>query len=87
MEQSRRNLHGAAVLNDAGEHGLACFTCQQAAEMALKGVLESRALDRSGYNLLDLVRQLEGAVTISAELRGALRRLNRLYIRRVTRTP
>lgn len=67
LEQARRNRRGAEALRKAQEYGLACFSCQQAAEMALKAALESRALERAGHNLLDLIRQLEAAsVTVPA---------------------
>jgi len=82
FEQSRRAYQSAGVLHKAGEHYWCCFTCQQAAEMALKAALERRALDRMGHNLLELLSALEGAMQerIPDDVRHAARRLNRLYI-------
>jgi len=58
MEQARRALKTATIPREAGEHYGACFTLQQAAELALKAGLERFGEDHVGHNLPELVASL-----------------------------
>jgi len=82
MEQARRALKTGAILREAGEHYWACFTFQQAAEMALKAGLERFGEDHVGHNLLELVASLRMASRDEPPegVREGARRLNRLYV-------
>lgn len=41
LEQAEEDLRTAEVLAAAGRHYMVCFVCQQAAEKALKGLLDA----------------------------------------------
>src|SRR5262249_33204521 len=63
-----------------GHHAWACFAAQQAAEGALKALLERYRLPVQGHNLLDLLVRLPRTLAPPADLRQACVRLNLLYI-------
>lgn len=61
---------------------MACFSFQQAAEMALKAGLEALGVDHHGHYLPGLLRDLatRRGVALDDTVAGAARRLGRLYI-------
>lgn len=81
FEEAVEELRAARDLRATAHYAWACFTCQQAAEKALKALLErlTRALPL-GHNLNDLISDIEAHQTVPATVRDAGRRLNRLYI-------
>lgn len=54
-----------------------CFTAQQAAEKALKAVLEAKRSRKGGHNLNVLLEEVERFVEVPPGVREACRRLNR----------
>lgn len=65
----------------AGSHwAWCCFTCQQAAEKALKAALEHVRDYQPGHNLNDLRRAVEAHMAVPTTVRDACARLNRYYI-------
>jgi HEPN domain-containing protein len=81
FDEAVEELRAARDLRTTGHYSWACFTCQQAAEKALKALAErlTRALP-TGHNLNDLLSDIEAYQPVSATVRDASRRLNRLYI-------
>ncbi|MEM2934276.1 MAG: HEPN domain-containing protein [Methanocellales archaeon] len=57
-----------------------CFTCQQAAEKALKALGEYFREPQFGHNLNLLIQALEARASIPDAIRLAASRLNRYYI-------
>jgi len=57
-----------------------CFTCQQAAEKALKALGEYFREAQLGHNLNVLIKGLEACISIPEPVRLAASRLNRYYI-------
>jgi HEPN domain-containing protein len=82
MEQARRSFHAGELVEQGSEHFMACFSYQQAAEMALKAGLEALGLDHQGHYLPGLLSTLAARRGTEAPdgVAGAARRLNRLYI-------
>ncbi len=64
-----------------GQHwSWCCFTCQQAAEKAVKGVCEFFRSPQFGHNLNVLLQAVEGYTSVEDAVREACARLNRFYI-------
>lgn len=78
--QAHMELRAATNLQVTGDHAWCCFTCQQAAEKALKAVLEQRGHEHEGHSLNLLLRRLFGEDDPPRELVRACARLSRLYI-------
>ena len=57
-----------------------CFTCQQAAEKALKAVSEQFRSPQFGHNLNLLLEAVETHIPVPESVRVACARLNRYYI-------
>jgi len=57
-----------------------CFTCQQAAEKALKALGEHFRSSLFGHNLNMFLQALEAHISIPEAIRDATARLNRYYI-------
>ncbi len=57
-----------------------CFTCQQAAEKALKAICEHFRTFQFGHNLNMLLQAIESQATLEESMRRACARLNRYYI-------
>lgn len=79
LDQAHRSLRAGDAVRAIGEHALACFHAQQAAEMALKAVLESHGRDHFGHEILSLLERLSDVGDIEP-LRQVARHLSRLYI-------
>ena len=80
LEQARADLRAARDLLKAGHHAWCCFACQQAAEKALKAVLEHLRTPRPGHNLLELLAHISGQLQVPESVRRACVVLNRYYI-------
>lgn len=79
-------LVGARAQQDAGVHQWACFNCEQAAQLAIKGLLHGAGLAPWGHDLLELgTKAREAGFEVPPAVEEALRRLERFYIQ--TRYP
>jgi HEPN domain-containing protein len=65
---------------NAGFHEWACFISQQAAEKALKAVLQSWGAEAWGHAVLQLLAAVEERTEVAETLRNAARLLDRYYI-------
>jgi HEPN domain-containing protein len=79
LAQAEENLAAARDQQRTGHHAWACFAAQQAAEGALKALLERYRLAVPGHNLLDLLARLPADLGAAA-LQQSCVRLNLLYI-------
>jgi HEPN domain-containing protein len=80
LKESQAELAAARDLVAGGHWSWSCFTCQQAAEKAIKAMAEHFRIAQSGHNLNTLLRAIEPQITIPAGLRTSGARLNRYYI-------
>ncbi len=80
LKQAQAEYAAAQSLYEDGHWAWCCFTCQQAAEKALKAVLEHFGDPQTGHNLNYLLQAAEEYVPATEAVRGACLRLNRLYI-------
>ncbi len=79
--QAQHNLASAERDTAAGDFAWACFKAQQAAEMAVKGLLLGLGQPAHGHSVLALVRRLEAlSVTVPGSIKESAQRLDRLYI-------
>jgi HEPN domain-containing protein len=78
--QAEDELAAAGTLLAGGHWFWCCFTCQQAAEKALKSALERLREDRMGHSLPDLCLRLSHHAPVPAAILDASRRLSRHYI-------
>src|SRR5688500_8337850 len=76
-----RALAGARLQADAGLHNWACFAAEQAAQLAVRGLLHGLGRGPWGHDLPQLGQSLADAgVSIPMAVEDALRRLGRHYI-------
>lgn len=80
FREAEAELQAARDLYLHGDWSWCCFTCQQAAEKALKAVGEHFRHYLVGHNLNLLVQALENYLAVPEEVRRACIRLNRYYI-------
>ena len=80
MEQSSILLHQAKWLRKGEFYPGSCFNSQQAAEMALKALLQSRHVDAWGHMLTKLLAMMPEGTTVPDEVHAAAAALDRLYI-------
>lgn len=73
-------LRGAGLHADAGLHNWACFGAEQAAQLAVKGMLHGLGRGPWGHDLVYLAEQLAQVVEIPEDVLDACRRLSRHYI-------
>lgn len=85
LEQAKGELKAAEDLHASGDYAWCCFASQQAAEKALKAVLEHYRSPTAGHNLLALVEEIAGFTSVPESIRNASLVLNRYYI--ATRYP
>lgn len=79
--EADRALHGARLQAREGLHNWACFAAEQAAQLAVKGLLHGIGRGAWGHDLVYLGEMLgDGGITVSSEVGGRLRRLGRHYI-------
>jgi HEPN domain-containing protein len=79
LAQAELTLDVTRHLRQAGDHAWACFTAQQAAEFALKALLESRLVAAWGHDLDELLAKSSQPAE-SCALAVACSRLNKHYI-------
>lgn len=81
-----RALAGARAQRAAGLDNWCCFLAEQAAQLAVKGLLHGLGAGPRGHDLVALATRLrEEGVEVDEEVSQALRRLGRFYI--ATRYP
>jgi HEPN domain-containing protein len=74
-------LRSAAIQADAGLHNWACFAAEQAAQLAMKGLLHGLGRGPWGHDLVALGEMArEAGVGVVSEVAYALNRLGRHYI-------
>lgn len=80
-EDAGRALAASRALAGNGHHNWACFTAEQAAQLALKGLLHGIGRGERGHGLPRLARAIGAqGVSIPDEVTAGLRRLAREYI-------
>ncbi|MCS7235148.1 MAG: HEPN domain-containing protein [Armatimonadota bacterium] len=80
MREAEAELAAARTLYEAGHWAWCCFTCQQAAERALKAVCEHLRTPQTGHNLNLLLQAVADHVPIPDVVREGCARLNRHYV-------
>ena len=80
MEQAKGEFKAAEDLYATRNYAWCCFTCHQAAEKALKAVLENFGSPTVDYNLMALILEVSKFIQVSKEIEDACRILNRYYI-------
>ena len=79
--EADRALHGARVQSEAGLDNWACFAAEQAAQLALKGLLHGLGLAPWGHDLVKLVEMCRQAdLAMPSDLRDRMITLARHYI-------
>ena len=80
-EEADRALRGAILQADAGLHNWGCFGAEQAAQLAVKGLLHGLGRGPWGHDLVRLGEMLrESGLAVPPEIGDRLRRLGRHYI-------
>ncbi|MCL6557381.1 MAG: HEPN domain-containing protein [Firmicutes bacterium] len=80
LNQAQRDLDSAAVMMQNGIFEWTCFVSQQAAEKAVKAVLQKMNAAAWGHSVFDLLRILAKRVSVSDELLDCARALDKYYI-------
>jgi len=80
LREARAEFEAARDLYDTGHWSWCCFTCQQAAEKALKAVCEHFRTPQRGHNLNALLQAIEAHTNVPGDVQMACARLNRYYI-------
>lgn len=80
MGQAEEEYATAEWLLQGERFAWCCFTCEQAAEKALKAVLEARSEPHLGHHLPGLLESIAADPPAPRALRAACRRLGRHYI-------
>src|SRR5918992_4040621 len=74
-------LRGARLQAEGGLHNWACFAAEQAAQLAVKGLLHGLGRGPWGHDLLRLGElAAQAGIDVSDAERDAMRRLGRHYI-------
>lgn len=80
LKEAEAELSAARDLLKGKHWSWCCFTCQQAAEKALKALCEHFRSPQFGHNLNLLLQAIEAHTAIGEAVRMACTRLNRYYI-------
>ena len=80
MDQAKGEFKAARDLFATTNYAWCCFACHQAAEKALKAVLEHFGSPTPGHNLIALVKEVSNFTQIPKKIETACRILNRYYI-------
>jgi HEPN domain-containing protein len=78
MAQAQRDLENARYEMEGRFYEWACFSAQQAAEKALKAVIQKRGGEAWGHSVVQLVKSL--AIDISEDILTAAVELDKLYV-------
>jgi HEPN domain-containing protein len=80
-DEADRVLAGARLQADAGLHNWACFAAEQAAQLAMKGLLHGLGRGPWGHDLVALGEMArEAGIDVTSEVADAQKRLGRHYI-------
>jgi len=80
LGQAEAELKAARDLLATDNYAWCCFTSHQAAEKALKAILEHLRARTPGHNLNELIGVVGRHIAVGVNLKSACARLNRLYI-------
>lgn len=80
LKEAQAELRAGRDLLGGKHWSWCCFTCQQAAEKALKATCEHFRTPQFGHNLNLLLQAVEAHATVPESVRMACVRLNRYYI-------
>lgn len=80
LRQAEADLRHARNALDDGDHEWACFAAQQAAEKAVKGVIQGLGGEAWGHSVTVLLGALGERVAVETALVDAGRRLDKHYI-------
>ena len=80
LREAQAELKAARDLFADRHWSWCCFTCQQAAEKALKALCEHFRNPQLGHNLNLLLQAVETHASVTESLRRACAQLNRYYI-------
>jgi HEPN domain-containing protein len=80
FRQAEADLRHARHARDAGDHEWACFAAQQAAEKAVKAVIQVEGGEAWGHSVTVLVGGLAERIEVPEGLQDAGRRLDKHYI-------
>jgi HEPN domain-containing protein len=80
MRQAKRDLEAARNMLENGLFEWACFAAQQAAEKAVKAVLQKLNAVAWGHSVFDLLRALSGRFQVEEELLDCAKILDRYYV-------
>ncbi len=80
MDQALGDLEHARHDMSARFYDWACFSAQQAAEKALKGVLQRLGVEAWGHSVVDLLDEVATSQEVPPGLRDAALELDKAYI-------
>lgn len=80
LRQADRDLAHARRALEAGDYEWACFAAQQAAEKAVKGLLQHLGIDAWGHSVAFLLAALPEASRPDASVLDGAKELDRHYI-------
>jgi len=81
FEAAKRGLESARGDLDRGDYNWACFKAQQAAELAVKGLLHGLGMPAYGHSVSRLLRQLEEkGLAASEDIVQAAKDLDKCYV-------
>ena len=79
--EAERALHGARLQAREGLHNWACFAAEQAAQLAVKGLLHGIGMGPWGHDLPRLGEMAAGGgIAVPTDVADRMRRLGRHYI-------
>ena len=80
IKQAVRDLKTAEEMAKSGSFEWSCFAAQQAAEKAVKAVFQKLNAVAWGHSVLELTKVLSSKTTVSEDLLGCARMLDRYYV-------
>jgi HEPN domain-containing protein len=80
LRQAERDLQHAVLARDNGDYEWACFAAHQAAEKALKALLQSEGIDVWGHSVTQLLGGLPSSMQPTESLFDKAKELDRHYI-------
>lgn len=80
LAQAEEDLASAQLLRLGNHFSNCCFLCHQAAEGALKAVLERFHLVAAGHDLEKLLQEVSALTAVPPSVEQACVRLNKFYI-------
>jgi len=79
MDQAKGEFKAARDLFATSNYAWCCFACHQAAEKALKAILEHFGTPTAGYNLIALINEVSKFTAVPSGVETSRRILNRYY--------